>query len=161
MANVDERLSYFRQLSAILGAVSLIVGFLLVTTLVTVSVNERVGEIVVMRAIGVSRAHVVQQIVLEGTAMSVTGAVLGTGLGLVTARYLNTILSRFPGLTGRHRLLSLSAARRVDRDRAPDRSAAYWRGSTRHGARLRSRSRARCARRRSRDDARAGPRCAS
>lgn len=98
MANVDERLSYFRQLSAILGAVSLIVGFLLVTTLVTVSVNERVGEIVVMRAIGVSRAHVVQQIVLEGTALSVTGAVLGTGLGVITARYLNTILSRFPGL---------------------------------------------------------------
>jgi len=98
MARVDERLSYFRQLSAILGAVSLIVGFLLVTTLVTVSVNERVGEIVVMRAIGVSRAHVVEQIVLEGTAMSITGALLGTGLGLITARYLNGILSRFPGL---------------------------------------------------------------
>ena len=98
MARVDERLGYFRQLSAILGAVSLVVGFLLVTTLVTVSVNERVGEIVVMRAIGVSRVHVVEQIVLEGTALSVTGAVLGTGLGLVTARYLNTILSRFPGL---------------------------------------------------------------
>jgi putative ABC transport system permease protein len=98
MARVDERLGYFRQLSAILGAVSLVVGFLLVTTLVTVSVNERVGEIVVMRAIGVSRVHVVQQIVLEGTALSVTGAVLGTGLGLITARYLNTILSRFPGL---------------------------------------------------------------
>jgi putative ABC transport system permease protein len=98
MARVDERLSYFRQLSAILGAVSLAVGFLLVTTLVTVSVNERVGEIVVMRAIGISRAHVVQQIVFEGTAMSVIGAVLGTGLGLITARYLNTILSRFPGL---------------------------------------------------------------
>jgi putative ABC transport system permease protein len=98
MARVDERLSYFRQLSAILGAVSLVVGFLLVTTLVTVSVNERVGEIVVMRAIGISRAHVVQQIVLEGTALSVTGAVLGTGLGLITARYLNSILSSFPGL---------------------------------------------------------------
>jgi putative ABC transport system permease protein len=98
MARVDERLSYFRQLSAILGAVSLVVGFLLVTTLVTVSVNERVGEIAVMRAIGVSRTHVVQQIVLEGTAMSVVGALLGTGLGLITARYLNAILSRFPGL---------------------------------------------------------------
>ena len=98
MARVDERLGYFRQLSAILGAVSLVVGFLLVTTLVTVSVNERVGEIVVMRAIGVSLVHVVEQIVIEGTAMSVTGAVLGIGLGLVTARYLNTILSRFPGL---------------------------------------------------------------
>ena len=98
IAQVDQRLSYFRQLAIILGAVSLFVGFLLVTTLVTVSVNERTGEIAVMRAIGVSRAHVVQQIVIEGVAISFAGAVLGLGLGLVTARYLNTILSAFPGL---------------------------------------------------------------
>jgi putative ABC transport system permease protein len=51
-----------------------------------------------MRAIGVSKAHVVQQIVIEGVAISLAGAVLGLGLGLVTARYLNTILSAFPGL---------------------------------------------------------------
>jgi putative ABC transport system permease protein len=98
IAQVDARLSYFRQLAVILGAVSLFVGFLLVTTLVTVSVNERAGEIAVMRAIGVSKAHVVQQIVLEGVAISMAGAVLGLGLGLVTARYLNAILSAFPGL---------------------------------------------------------------
>ena len=53
LAQVDQRLSYFRQLALILGAVSLFVGFLLVTTLVTVSVNERTGEIAVMRAIGI------------------------------------------------------------------------------------------------------------
>ena len=98
IAQVDARLSYFRQLSLILGAVSLFVGFLLVTTLVTVSVNERAGEIAVMRAIGVSKAHVVQQIVIEGVAISLAGAVVGLGLGLVTARYLNAILSAFPGL---------------------------------------------------------------
>ena len=98
IAQVDERLSYFRQLAFILGAVSLFVGFLLVTTLVTVSVNERAGEIAVMRAIGVSRSHVVQQIIVEGVAISLAGALLGLGLGLVTARYLNTILSAFPGL---------------------------------------------------------------
>jgi putative ABC transport system permease protein len=98
LARVDERLSYFRQLSLILSAVSLAVGFLLVTTLVTVSVNERVGEIAVMRAIGVSRLHVVQQILLEGAAISLMGATVGLALGLVTARYLNAILSRFPGL---------------------------------------------------------------
>ncbi len=98
LAKVDERLSYFRQLSFILGAVSLIVGFLLTTTLVTVSVNDRVGEIAVMRAIGVSRAHVVHQVLLEGTAISLGGALLGLALGLVTARWLNTILSSFPGL---------------------------------------------------------------
>ena len=98
LAEVDQRLSYFRQLAFILGAVSLFVGFLLVTTLVTVSVNERAGEIAVMRAIGVSRAHVVQQVVIEGVAISLVGAIVGLGLGLITARYLNSILSAFPGL---------------------------------------------------------------
>jgi len=98
MAAVDERLSYFRQLAVILGAVSLVVGFLLVTTLLTVSVNERVGEIAVMRALGVQRHRVVRQIVLEGLAISVAGAAGGLLLGLVTGRWLNGILKDFPGL---------------------------------------------------------------
>jgi putative ABC transport system permease protein len=98
LAQVDQRLSYFRQLALILGTVSLFVGFLLVTTLVTVSVNERIGEITVMRALGVSRLHVVQQIVLEGVVITLAGAIAGLGLGLITARYLNGILSSFPGL---------------------------------------------------------------
>jgi putative ABC transport system permease protein len=95
---VESRLSYFRQLAFILGSVSLVVGFLLVTTLVTVSVNERLGEIAVLRAIGVARGHVVEQILIEGTAIMVVGAIVGLGLGLLTARYLNSILSGFPGL---------------------------------------------------------------
>ena len=98
VAEAENRLSYFRQLAFILGAVSLVVGFLLVTTIVTVSVNERIGEIAVMRAIGVSRAHIVQQIVIEGVGLSLTGAAVGLMLGLVTARYLNSILAAFPGL---------------------------------------------------------------
>lgn len=98
LEQVDQRLSYFRQLAFILGTVSLFVGFLLVTTLMTVSVNERIGEITVMRALGVSKSHVVQQIVLEGIAITLSGAIAGLVLGLVTARYLNGILSSFPGL---------------------------------------------------------------
>lgn len=98
LAQVDERLSYFRQMAFILGAVSLVVGFLLVTTLVTVSVNERLGEIAVLRAIGVARVRVVQQILLEGMAIMLAGSLLGLALGLVTARYLSAILSDFPGL---------------------------------------------------------------
>ena len=82
----------------LLGTVSLFVGFLLVTTLVTVSVNERIGEITVMRALGVSKLHIVQQIVLEGVVITLAGALAGLALGLVTARYLNSILASFPGL---------------------------------------------------------------
>ena len=98
LQQTDERLSYFRQLAFILGATSLVVGFLLVTTLVTVSVNERIGEIAVLRAIGVSRAHVVTQVVLEGMGIMGAGTAAGLALGLVTARFLNAILSDFPGL---------------------------------------------------------------
>jgi len=95
---VEQRLSYFRQLAFILGTVSLGVGFLLVTTLVTVSVNERLGEIAVMRAIGLRRFRIVEQILIEGTIIMIVGAVVGLGLGLITGRYLNSILAAFPGL---------------------------------------------------------------
>lgn len=94
----EERLSYFRQLALILGTVSFVVAFLLVTTLVTVSVSERAGEIAVLRAIGINRARIVQQVAIEGLLLSVAGGVAGLGLGLVTARWLNSILASFPGL---------------------------------------------------------------
>jgi putative ABC transport system permease protein len=96
--SVEQRLSYFRQLAFILGTVSLVVGFLLVSTLVTVSAQERLGEMAVMRAIGISRPHIALQVMLEGLAISVAGSSLGLGLGLLTARYLNAILRSFPGL---------------------------------------------------------------
>ena len=95
---VEQRLSYFRQLAFILGAVSLVVGFLLVTTLVTVSVNERIGEIAVLRAIGMKRGRIVAQVLIEGLTIMLVGSIAGLGLGLLTARYLNSILAAFPGL---------------------------------------------------------------
>jgi putative ABC transport system permease protein len=93
-----ERLVYFRQLSYILGAISLVVTVLLISTLLVITINERLGEIVTLRAIGISRATVVRQVFLEGAALTIVGSVLGLILGLVTARYLDSILTSFPGL---------------------------------------------------------------
>jgi putative ABC transport system permease protein len=95
---VRERLVYFRQLSYILGSVSLTVTVLLVATLLAITVNERLGEIATLRAIGVSRATVIGQVMVEGTALTVLGAALGVVLGLLTARRLDAILTSFPGL---------------------------------------------------------------
>lgn len=94
----DERLAYFRNLAFILGSVSLAVGFLLVTTLMTVSVNERIGELAIQRAIGVRAWRLVAQVVAEGLALSVAGGLAGLAIGLATARRLDAILSDFPGL---------------------------------------------------------------
>lgn len=98
IVQVEERLAYFRQLAFVLGALSLVIGILLVTTLVSLSVNERLGELAVLRAIGVARVGVLQQIMLEGLMLGAAGITIGLGLGLVTARWLNTILRDFPGL---------------------------------------------------------------
>jgi putative ABC transport system permease protein len=97
-AHFRERLVYFRQLSYVLGGMSLIVAVLLIATLLTITVNERLGEIATLRAIGVSRGTVVGQVLAEGTALTVVGATLGILLGLVTAEYLDAILTSFPGL---------------------------------------------------------------
>jgi putative ABC transport system permease protein len=98
VAHFRERLVYFRQLAFILGSMSLIVTVLLVATLLTITVNERLGEIATLRAIGVSRGTVVGQVLAEGSALTVAGATLGMLLGLVTAEYLDAILTSFPGL---------------------------------------------------------------
>jgi putative ABC transport system permease protein len=95
---VEERLSYFRQLAFILGSVSLVVGFLLVTTIVTVGVNERLGEIAVLRAMGTAKSGIIAQVLAEGAVLGVSGAVGGLVIGLGTAQWLNGILAGFPGL---------------------------------------------------------------
>jgi putative ABC transport system permease protein len=94
----QDRMVYFRQLATILGSVSLLVTVLLIGTLLTITVNERLGEIATLRAMGVSRASVVKEVLVEGTALTVIGCALGMALGLVTARYLDEILTSFPGL---------------------------------------------------------------
>jgi putative ABC transport system permease protein len=98
VAHFRQRLVYFRQLSYILGTVSLIVTVLLVATLLTITVSERLGEIATLRAIGMSRARIVRQMLGEGLALTGAGAVLGLALGLATASYLDAILTSFPGL---------------------------------------------------------------
>jgi putative ABC transport system permease protein len=93
-----QRLVYFRQLSYILGTMSLIVSVLLISTLLTITVNERLGEIATLRAIGVARSTIVRQVLVEGAVLTLTGSIIGLVLGLGTARYLDSILTSFPGL---------------------------------------------------------------
>lgn len=98
VAQARRRLAYFTQLSHVLGAMSLVVTVLLIGTLLTITVNERLGEIATLRAIGLGRATIVRQVLAEGIALTAIGSILGVLLGLATARYLDAILTSFPGL---------------------------------------------------------------
>jgi putative ABC transport system permease protein len=94
----EERLSYFQQLAFILGSVSLIVTALLVGTIMAVSINDRYGIIAALRAIGVSRRSIIVTLLVETFVLVILAGSIGLALGSVTARYLEGILSDFPGL---------------------------------------------------------------
>ena len=90
--------SYFRQISAVLATVTLGFGFLLITTLLTVSVNQRVAEIATLRALGFPRRRIVTDLVCESAMLVGAGGLLALPLGGVLARVLDDILRSMPGL---------------------------------------------------------------
>lgn len=93
-----RRLSYFRQLAAILASVSLLVATLLVGTIMAVSVAERAGLLAALRAVGISRRTIVSALAAESFLLTAVAGALGLGLGLVVAGRLESILADFPGL---------------------------------------------------------------
>ncbi len=101
MRAMDRRLLYFKQLATILGSIALVVTALLVSTIITIGVRERFGEIATLRAIGVPRARLLLGIVSEGLTLSAAGCLLGLPLGLWMAERLDRILLAFPGIPAR------------------------------------------------------------
>ena len=100
VAQFRLRLSYFRQLSLILGSIALIVTVLLVGTLLAIAVNERIGEIAALACHRHCAPERVAPGLLEGLLLTVVGGTFGVGLGMATARWLDAILTSFPGLAG-------------------------------------------------------------
>jgi putative ABC transport system permease protein len=90
--------SYFRQISSVLTTVTVSFAVMLITVLLTVSVNQRLGEIAALRALGFSRARVVKDILSESALIVGTGGLLSLPLGLLLASGLDRILKGMPGI---------------------------------------------------------------
>jgi putative ABC transport system permease protein len=93
--------SYFRQISFVLATVTLFFAFLLITSMLTVSVNQRFGEIAALRALGFTRARVVADLVCESLLLVGAGGLLALPLGWVFAQRLDSILKQMPGIPER------------------------------------------------------------
>src|SRR5262249_28042936 len=84
--------SYFQQIAFVLSSVTLFFAFLLVATLLTVSVNQHLGEVAALRALGFSRGRVALGLMLEAALLTGLGGLLALPIGLLLARLLDSIL---------------------------------------------------------------------
>ena len=90
--------TYFRQISTVLTTVTFSFAVLLITVLLTVSVNQRLGEIAALRALGFSRSRVVADVLCESGLIVGGGGLLSLPLGGLLAAGLDRILKRIPGI---------------------------------------------------------------
>jgi putative ABC transport system permease protein len=93
--------AYFRQVSIVLTSVTLVFAFLLVGTLLTVSTNQRLGEIAALRALGLRRSRVAAMLLWESAVLVGSGGLLALPLGGLLAYGLDHVLRQMPGLPER------------------------------------------------------------
>jgi putative ABC transport system permease protein len=94
----DTGFTYFQQISAVLSTITMVFGFLLITVLLTVSVNQRLGEIAALRALGFSRARVAADVLSQSVLLVGAGGALALPLGAALSVWLDAILKAMPGI---------------------------------------------------------------
>jgi putative ABC transport system permease protein len=90
--------AYFRQMSIVLSSTTAVFSFLLVATLLTVSVNQRLGEVAALRALGIGRRRIAATLVWEAALLVGIGGLLALPAGQLLAGVLDRILRRMPNL---------------------------------------------------------------
>jgi putative ABC transport system permease protein len=94
----DNAFSYFRQISTVLSTLTLAFAFLLVATLLTMSVNQRLGEVAALRALGFSRRRIASNLLWESAVLVGAGGLLALPLGGALALVLDRILRQMPNV---------------------------------------------------------------
>jgi putative ABC transport system permease protein len=93
---LDSILAILTAGVAALGGISLVVGAVGITTIMTIAIAERTGEIGLLRALGTPHADLVALFLLEATALGAVGGVLGLGAALACVALLRAFVPDFP-----------------------------------------------------------------
>jgi putative ABC transport system permease protein len=97
----ENAFSYFRQISTVLSSMTLAFAFLLIATLLTMSVNQRLGEVAALRALGFPRRRIAANLLWESALLVGVGGAAAIPVGGLLAIVLDRILRQMPGVPAR------------------------------------------------------------
>jgi len=90
--------SYFRQISVVLATITMFFGLLLITVLLSVSTNQRLGEIAALRALGFSQKRMVSDVLWRSALLVGAGGLVALPLGFALSIWLDELLQTMPGI---------------------------------------------------------------
>ena len=81
----------FNLLLILVAGISLVAGGVVVSNLMLISVSERRKEIGLRKAVGARKKNITLQFLLEATAVTFTGGIIGMALGVADSKILETV----------------------------------------------------------------------
>jgi len=90
--------SYFRQISVVLATITMFFGLLLITVLLSVSTNQRLGEIAALRALGFSQKRMVSDVLWRSALLVGAGGLVALPVGFALSIWLDELLQTMPGI---------------------------------------------------------------
>lgn len=90
ITNITDVIKYFL---ALVAAISLVVGGIGIMNIMLISVNERVREVGLRKAIGAKNSHIIWQFLVETITITVVGGIIGIALGVLIAFLISSVIN--------------------------------------------------------------------
>ena len=86
--NFSDRTAAFNITLGIVASISMLVGGIGIMNIMLASINERIREIGIRKAIGARNIDILSQVIVEAVLLSVLGGVLGVGVSLLLTKFI-------------------------------------------------------------------------